>query len=176
MVAKKYSDTETVKLLIDAGSNVNAQNSNGWSALMIANKYSDIETVKMLLSAGSNVDLQNNNGETTIMILLSRPMCNKHERIKIIKLLLESNCNLNLQNINGMTALMYAITVGKIETDIQLFTHMIIKSQKSITLKNTYGKTAYDYYMERNLDILDDYSLNILKGAIYVNNVKSAMN
>ena len=49
MTTCRYSNTnsniETVKLLLDAGANIDLQNSNGWTALMLACRYSNTHTM-----------------------------------------------------------------------------------------------------------------------------------
>jgi ankyrin repeat protein len=48
--------TEVVKLLLDAGADVNAQDNWGKKALARAVPYRDTEVVKLLLDAGADVN------------------------------------------------------------------------------------------------------------------------
>jgi ankyrin repeat protein len=56
-------DTECVRLLVEAGANVNAQNIGGNTAL---HETSQIDVEEELLKLGANVNAQNENGETPI--------------------------------------------------------------------------------------------------------------
>jgi ankyrin repeat protein len=56
MFASKYSKENTVKLLIDAGANLDIQNNDGWTALMFASRYSTENTCKILIDSGAKVN------------------------------------------------------------------------------------------------------------------------
>src|SRR5690606_12437976 len=98
---------EAIKLLIDNGANINLQNKNGKTALMIAvaNIISHnllIEKVKLLINA--NVNLQDENGKTALTYAL-----NVDSPIEVIRLLINNNANIYLQDIKGNTALIYIL-------------------------------------------------------------------
>lgn len=107
MVAVKYSNTisnnEVVKLLIDAGSDINLQNNAGCTALIFAAKYSTTssnnETVKMLIDAGANVNLQDRTGCTALMA--SSYFSNTTSNDETIKILIEADSNISILNNNG---------------------------------------------------------------------------
>jgi len=54
MAAKKYLGTETVKLLVARGADVNGTDQYGRTALIIAARYGRLDTVLFLLSEGAN--------------------------------------------------------------------------------------------------------------------------
>ena len=54
-----------VKLLIEKGININAQDDYGWTALMFAAKYGHLDTVKLLIAKGANVNTQNKEGQNS---------------------------------------------------------------------------------------------------------------
>ncbi len=60
-----------VKLLVEAGANVNHKNKEGWTALMNVcfncNSISTCDIIKLLIKAGANVNTQNNDGYTALM-------------------------------------------------------------------------------------------------------------
>ena len=68
MYASRNSrNAESVKYLIELGSNVNQQNKDGWTALMYAaDNNRVVEVLQVLLNYNANVLLKNKNGETPI--------------------------------------------------------------------------------------------------------------
>src|SRR5690606_15826071 len=63
MAAAAYAPPAAVKVLIDAGAEVNAQDEEGWTPLMRAAYDDDIEKVQILLFAGAELNARNNEGE-----------------------------------------------------------------------------------------------------------------
>lgn len=246
MIACINNDIETVKLLIDAGCNLNLQNNDNITALMYyldcLSGDDELKIAEMLLCAGCNTDLQDDCGMTALMYVIENPNYNKNLKTKAIEMLINAGCNLDIQDNEGMSALMhlfaafepgskterikmlldancnvnlqenncttllnylmcidpesksdvvnmlldngYDVNVlddtGKTvliiiildqdtSNDTELLKKIILLSQKSLLTQDIYGKTAYDYYMIRELNSLDDYSLKVLKGEIILN-------
>ena len=61
-------DTNSVRALLSAGANVNAQDHKGNTALMAAAAYNNVRAVKVLLDAGADRTIRNKNGETALSI------------------------------------------------------------------------------------------------------------
>jgi len=99
---------DIIKLLIDAGADINIEVGNN-TALMNASERGRIEIVKFLINAGANVNLQTNNNWTALMI------ASWTGYIEIVKLLIEAGANVNLQNDYNETALTLASNRGHIE-------------------------------------------------------------
>jgi ankyrin repeat protein len=68
ILAAGPSDSKLVKLLRNAGTNVNAQSNNDLTALMIASHESNTKMVKLLLAAGADVNLRGRRGRDVIRI------------------------------------------------------------------------------------------------------------
>ena len=68
--SNKDSSIETVKLLLDNGTNVNLVNKTGYSALKATLIYNDIETAKLLLEHGADpvIDIECSTVECEKMI------------------------------------------------------------------------------------------------------------
>ena len=64
--AAKKGDTATVRALLDAGADVNA-NDGGETVLMAAAVEGHIATVQALIAAGADVNATTNNGVTALM-------------------------------------------------------------------------------------------------------------
>lgn len=156
--------------------NLNLKNDNGRSVIMELAKEKNIKSIrllKVLIDHGANIDLVDNDGVSALM-----HACD-YANIDAINLLLDNNANTNIVDNNGYTALMYLIcTIGRNEMDgpddCDLLVNIILKSSLTITHKNKNGDTAYDIYRFFNLKLLDKYHLQLLKGVISINNVKSA--
>jgi len=56
MIASEKGHIDVVRMLLDAGANVNACNDCRRTALMVASKNGHAEMVRMLLDAGANVN------------------------------------------------------------------------------------------------------------------------
>jgi len=72
-----YGTAEAVQLLIDAGADLNVQEEEGRTALMLAaqdcdskdcNSKSSIEAVKVLLQAGADLSIRSKDGRTALML------------------------------------------------------------------------------------------------------------
>lgn len=64
LVAAQNGHIEAMKLLIEAGADVNAQDDRGQTALMYAAGFADPDMVKLLLSHGARADLKDVEGFT----------------------------------------------------------------------------------------------------------------
>ncbi len=102
-----------VKLLLDAGANVNHQDKDGQTALTkatsgligaVSGVYSPVmlNIVRMLLAARANPNIQDKYGTTPLIFAV------KYENIELVKLLLDAGANVNHQNKDGDTALIMA--------------------------------------------------------------------
>jgi len=70
MAASYSNDSNSVKVLLDAGAEIDAQNSWGNTALMCAAEYpKNIYTVCLLIEKGANLYLKNNKDKTVFDIL-----------------------------------------------------------------------------------------------------------
>jgi len=102
----EQGDTKALPLFFEAGIDINARNSGGYTALMAAAKNGQAEIVNKLLEQKANVDVQGYNGLTALMLAAE----NNH--LSIVKALLAKNADPNLQDNSGWTALMKAVYRG----------------------------------------------------------------
>lgn len=131
-----YNQKGILPLLIDAGAEVNAQDSDGTSALMIAASRGWVESVQELLKAGADVEavdvtgrqaldyaqnediktllrqeeakLERARGQKSLTLGQELIMATKKNNIHEVKALLKRGANINAQNERGETALMAA--------------------------------------------------------------------
>jgi serine/threonine-protein phosphatase 6 regulatory ankyrin repeat subunit B len=142
--------TETVKLLLNSGAQVNIQNKDGTSALMLASCKRHITTVQFLLDHGAAVNLQDALGHSVLMqasydghsqvcqLLLNHGaevdmlteqndsvlmLASAMGHTETVKLLLSSGAQVNTQNKDGWSALMLASCKRHITTVQFLLDH-----------------------------------------------------
>jgi ankyrin repeat protein len=105
----EQGDTKALPLFFEAGIDINARNSAGYTALMAAAKNGQVEIVNKLLERKANVDIQGNNGLTALMLAA------ENNQLSIVKALLAKKADPNLQDNSGWSALMKAVYGGNTE-------------------------------------------------------------
>jgi len=160
------SDNKIIRLLLENNADVNLQNSDGLSALILASKYSSSasnpETVKLLLEYKANVNLQITSPKNNIPKIKSVETALMAASVhsassETVKLLLDHGANVNLRNSNGCTALMLAcnfnntIDIVKLlieyKTDIHLVDNL---NQNALMISGTNKKTSIYQYLAGN--------------------------
>lgn len=103
-LASKYSTSEIVRILLEAGADVNFKGYSGQTALMSAPTP---EIARILLEAGADVNAKDDNGKTALMCASGYD-----SNLEIVKMLLEAGADVNTKcnggTDDGMTALLYA--------------------------------------------------------------------
>jgi len=114
LLAAKFGHLEIAKILISKGSDINAQDRNGWAPLHYAVRSSD-DIVKGLISARADINLKSKLGESPLLEAIN--MGNK----AITEFLLDRGANVNLKNNRGETPLHRAAGEGNRELVDLLF-------------------------------------------------------
>ena len=99
--AVKKGQLDKVRELLEM-IDVDSQDDNGMTALMIAIGKNREDIVRLLLEYGADVDIKNNTGNTALMRASLRGYIN------IVRLLLEYRANVDIKNTRYETALMWA--------------------------------------------------------------------
>jgi serine/threonine protein kinase len=134
------NELKIAKLLIEKGADVNIQDANGRTALM---HTINKEIAKLLIEKGADVNMQGNDGKTALMEARNK---------EIAELLISKGANVNIQDRSGQTALM--------ETNHLNIAELLIAKGADVDTQNIYGRTAL---MRANH--LQDVELLIEKGA-----------
>ena len=108
--ASSVNKTEIVKLLIEAGADVNKTAVNGDTALMQAAGRGYLEIAQMLLAAGANPNaVRQGDGATALFLAASR----EHKTaFEIVKLLVRYGANVNAEAPDGLRVLDHAENYG----------------------------------------------------------------
>jgi len=121
----------TAMILVEAGLNVDFQDSNGNSDLMRAAEEGNTERVKALLMVGSSVNLRSKNGDNALM-----KAC-REGHYDIANELVEAWSEINLKNTKGNTALIISCANGRNDT-----AKLLLQSGAEINETNINGWTA----------------------------------
>ena len=95
-------DQKIVRLLLDAGADVNARTSDRDTVLIRSASYASCEVIGALLNAGANVNLQNTTGDTALHYAAF------NGRSDILQMLLGAGATVDTSNTGGYTALIWA--------------------------------------------------------------------
>ena len=104
--AAQRRDIETVRVLIDAGVDVDAPQADGATALAWAVHWDDLATADLLLGAGADVNAANDLGVTPLML------ASLNGSVPMVDLLLRAGADPNAARPAGGTALMMAARSG----------------------------------------------------------------
>jgi ankyrin repeat protein len=97
--AALVGDLTVAKLLVELGTDINAPDPNGRTALIEAAFGGQTEVVKLLISCGVDVNAKDRDGWTALMEAASKG------RLEIVRVLLKAGANVNQKNNQGMIAL-----------------------------------------------------------------------
>lgn len=95
-----FDNVGAVDALIEAGADLNVENSHGYTALTIAasnSKPNTVTIVKMLLKAGADIDMPRSSGDTALGLAA------RNANIDLIKLLLDWGADPYVKNYKGKT-------------------------------------------------------------------------
>ena len=109
VAAAAEQDRVAVRVLLDAGADVNAARADGATALLYAAHWDDLETASLLLQAGARVNPADDHGVTP----LARAC--ENTSVRMVELLLDAGADPNAAQTSGLTPLMTAVRTGSVE-------------------------------------------------------------
>ena len=152
-------------------SQINSENSEGWTPLMLAcrNSYicSSEETVKELIKYGADVNKKDKQGLTALMKACS--YCGTDSRETIVKILLENGADVHIKDNRGWNALMCMCSNN---ADTPTIYRLILSKSKMDEMDNN-GYSPLDItYRSFTKNISDIYNKDIYskKIAVLLNN------
>ena len=113
----RNNEFENLRIMIEAGLNVNLKTHRGDTLLMLAAYNNSLETAKMLLEKGAKVDEKNDRGQTPLA-----GVCFKGY-LDMAKLWVSNGANIDENNGLGMTPFSFAIMFGRKDVARYLMIH-----------------------------------------------------
>jgi ankyrin repeat protein len=145
------NDTETLRMMIDAGVDVNAADLPGITPLMMAAGWnSNLPAVKLLLLKGAKVNavsapvmgLPSKNGPSEFGLLTALLMAAPFGPPELIRTLLAAGADVNARDVRGMTPLMLAVATDRQDPAV---IRMLLEHGADTTIKSNLGETAGDW-------------------------------
>ncbi|MCJ8009839.1 ankyrin repeat domain-containing protein [Lederbergia wuyishanensis] len=130
--ATEGKKTGRVRKLLKEGVNINIQDSQGRTPIMIAVYNNDLETSKVLIEAGADVNIQDNMKNNPFLY------AGAEGYIDILKLTIDAGADPSITNRYGGTALIPASEHGYIDVIMELLT----RSDIDVNHVNNLGWTA----------------------------------
>ena len=135
---------QEIKNLVKCGCNLNSQNEDGQTALMMALVNNNIKVAKILIKAGADVNIQDNNGFTPLMAA-SEIDEDKGDDIELVRMLIEAGADINIKDVNDFSALMHASNHENLK-----IVKILIKAGADLDSQNEGGNTALMIAVENN--------------------------
>jgi hypothetical protein len=101
---------ELVKILLEKGVNVNAENDHGLTALMTASAQGHVEVAQLLVDRDADVDARDSAGETALMYAASKGF------FEVVKLLVENGAGVAVEESSLVKAMAVARKNGHEKT------------------------------------------------------------
>jgi len=137
--AARNGDIEEVKEFLAAGTDVNAKDKDGWTALLMAASRGKKEIVKLLLAKGAKVNAKSNNGTTPLHM---------SSKAEVAELLIANGADVNARTQKGSTPLHFSA-----QHAASHIVKLLIPNGADVNLKNGFGKTPLE--STRNPKIAD---------------------
>ena len=150
--AVKDGKVDTVKKMIEVGSDINAQDSYGKTPLMVAIDAKQNELAKWIINNNPDFTKQDKNGFTALLNAIE-----SRDR-EIIDTLIAKKGGINIQDKEGLSPLMYAVMNEDVDTIKNL-----IKAGANKELKDKLDKkTALDYAKDIENENIKEQILEII--------------
>jgi ankyrin repeat protein len=138
----KSGSPARIAQMISDGYNINHQDRQGGTALMLALSCKQNSNAEMLVKQGANLDIQTSSGTTALM----HAVINDIQQDNLMpKLLINSGANIHLTNANGDTALSFAAAHNRLDAAISL-----VQNGADHNQQNGGGRSAWDIIKDKD--------------------------
>ncbi|MEZ5040432.1 MAG: ankyrin repeat domain-containing protein [Saprospiraceae bacterium] len=100
---------DLVKFMIEKGTDVNAQNNEGWTPLMQAVEGGNMTIINLLLEKGADINQQDKEGHTALFVAA------EEGDMEITKMLIQKGAKVDIKTGEGWNAFMEAVDEGQME-------------------------------------------------------------
>jgi len=129
MWSTRSGNVDIIKVLLEAGADVNLKDRDGRTALMYAARDGHAAAAELLVLWMAKVDDQDDDGRTALIFAASQ------NNESVVKVLLRRGATVDLANYENRTALMYACREGSIEVAQQL-----LDANASVNFSDVHGR------------------------------------
>jgi ankyrin repeat protein len=131
---KGKSCQHLVEKMVKKKANLDLQNRNGETALMIALKSDNNQMAEYLIEQGANLDLKDRNEQSVLHWACL------NEKIKLVHLLIRKGADLNIKNKDGKTPLMLSL-----QQQFFLISEMLIENNADLSVLDVNGTSVWFY-------------------------------
>ena len=124
-LASQMGQIDTVRILIERGADLAAQNKDGETPLHFASQKGEADVACMLIERGADVTAQNKDGETQLHL------ASRKGEADITRILIEHGADVTAQNKDGETPLHLASRNGEVDV-----VRMLIERGANLTAQN----------------------------------------
>jgi ankyrin repeat protein len=140
MHASTRGATDAIKILVEAGADVNAKSDNGTTPLIQAASNNRLEAIRLLLEQRADPDARHGQFSATALHWTAGS-----GRLEATQALIAGKANLNLQDKAGRTALMMEADNGNLDV-----VKALLDAKADITLADSNGQRAVDWARKKN--------------------------
>lgn len=137
-IGNKKKSESAIGLLVDAGADLNATDTEGGTALHAAALSGSMNVLKLLIKNNAKLDLQDDEGSTPLLLALLQ------SRHGVAKYLIESGADLNMKDNYGVAPIHVAISQGPTLLDTLLCHNL------DVNVKDDEGRTALHLAVDDN--------------------------
>ena len=110
MAIRAGCNKDDLQAIINHSADVNAQNKNNRTALMIVCKMGNLDAVNMLLNAGADPNISDADGNTCLHVCVG-----PHYKAQVLQVSIDHSDDVNATNKNNGTALLTACKTGNVD-------------------------------------------------------------
>ena len=140
--AASNGDHEAIETYIQQGKDINYQNRNGSTILIIAADIKNAYIIKLCLDANADVNLLDNKGDSVLVKTLNQSS-NIGVDYNILDMLLKTNVNINIKKYGYPMIMMIARNTKAI--------HKLIQAGADLSLKNNAGESFWSQLSDFDL-------------------------